>query len=114
MGQDDALGEARGRVVALGTAIVPVNVHQAPRRTRRGQAFVDEAAYGVDVDVAVSRIVLDMRRIGEQDQLHVHASFSSPAGELLDVLNDGIQVCMIKGLLRYQSNGSFVSLKQSC
>lgn len=86
MGQHDALGEARGLIVALGAAIVAANVHQALRRTRRGQTFVDEAAYGVDVDVAVSRIVLDVRRIGEQDQLHVHAPFSPPAGELLDVL----------------------------
>lgn len=85
MGQHNALGEARG-IVILGAAILVANIHQAPRRARRDQAFVDEAAHGVDVDIAVSRIVLDMRRIGKQDQLHVYAPFSSPTSELLDVL----------------------------
>lgn len=99
MGQHNALGEARG-IVILGAAILIANIHQAPRRARRDQAFVDEAAHGVDVDIPISRIVLDMRRIGKQDQLHVYAPFSSPASELLDVRrrNQGIAVGIQKQL----------------
>lgn len=48
---------------------------------------MDEAAHRVDVDVAVGCIMLDMRRVGEQHQLHSHAAFGSSAGKLLDVLD---------------------------
>lgn len=83
----DALGESRSRVVSRRTAVVvAVERHQARRRTRRGQAFVDEAAHGVHVHVAVGRVVLDVRRIGEQDQLHSHAAFGTSTGELLHIL----------------------------
>lgn len=86
--QHDALGETRRRVVALGAVIVAAvqGRHQTPRRARRDQAFVNEAAHGVHVDVAVGRVVLDVRRIGEQDQLHPHTPLGPSAGELLDVL----------------------------
>lgn len=47
---------------------------------------MDEAAHGVDVHVAVSGVVLDVRRVGEQHQLHPHATFGPPASELLDIL----------------------------
>ena len=47
---------------------------------------MNEAAHRVHVDVAVGRVVLDMRRIGEQDELHPHTPLGPPTGELLDVL----------------------------
>lgn len=49
---------------------------------------MDEAAHGINVDVTVGRIVLDMRRIGEQYQLHSHTPFGSSAGKLLHVLSE--------------------------
>lgn len=87
--QHDALDESRRHVVALGAVIVAAvqGRQQAPGRARRGQAFVDEAAHSVDVDVAVGRVVLDVRRVGEQHQLHSHATLGPSAGELLDVLD---------------------------
>lgn len=47
---------------------------------------MDEAAHGVHVDVAVGCVVLDVRRIGEQDELYPHTPLGPPAGELLDIL----------------------------
>jgi len=61
--QHDALSKPGLRIVVLRVAIVAAiqRRQQAPRRTRRGQAFVDEAAHGVYVDVAVGRVVFDVR-----------------------------------------------------
>jgi len=60
--QHDALGKSWRRVVILRFAIVAaIQGHQAPRRTRRSQAFMDEAADSIYVDITVGRIVLDVR-----------------------------------------------------
>jgi len=47
---------------------------------------VDEAAHGVDVDITIGRVMLDMRRVGKQYQLYSHPPLGSPAGKLLDIL----------------------------
>lgn len=47
---------------------------------------MNETAHGVHVDVAVGHVVLDVRRIGEQDELYPHTPLGTPAGELLDIL----------------------------
>lgn len=89
MWQHDALDESGRRIVALGVVIVAAvqGRQQVPGRARRGQAFVDKAAHSVDVDVTVGRVVLDVRRVGEQHQLYSHTALGSSAGELLDVLD---------------------------
>lgn len=105
MRQHDALDQPGRRVVALADGIQVAAVQgrqQAPGRARRDQAFVDEAAHGVDVDVAVRGVVLDVRRVGEQHQLHAHAPLGAPAGEFLDVLiTDFSRACNYTRLIKY-------------